>query len=105
MITGDNALTGISVARKCGLVKSGVTVFLGDIDEDNPDVIKWQDIDSQLKLNKKTLKTDLYTQRAMEDFENFRQTVNEQSEANSPTNLVVNVIAHDEFSDDDEYTK
>ena len=49
MITGDNALTGISVARKCGLIKPGTTVFLGDIDEHDSERINWQDIDSQLK--------------------------------------------------------
>jgi cation-transporting ATPase 13A2 len=55
MITGDNALTGISVARKCGLVNPISRVFLGDIDEDNADAIIWQDIDSQERLNRYTL--------------------------------------------------
>ena len=55
MITGDNALTGISVARKCGIVNGTSRVFLGDIDEDNADVINWQDIDSQERLNRYTL--------------------------------------------------
>jgi len=54
MITGDNALTGISVARKCNLIKPNVQVFLGDMDENKPDEIKWQDIDSQKTLNRVT---------------------------------------------------
>lgn len=51
MITGDNALTGISVARKCGIVNPNFKVYLGDINEKNPDTINWQDIDSEKKLD------------------------------------------------------
>lgn len=50
MITGDNALTGISVARKCGIIGPEQIVFLGDIDENNPNSINWQDIDSDVKI-------------------------------------------------------
>lgn len=50
MITGDNALTGISVARKSGIIHPNQIVFLGDIDENDPLKINWQDIDSEFTL-------------------------------------------------------
>jgi cation-transporting ATPase 13A2 len=72
MITGDNALTGISVARKCGLVNPTSRVFLGDIDEDNENVINWQDIDSQERLNRYTLNQSNSIQIELED-ESFKE--------------------------------
>jgi cation-transporting ATPase 13A3/4/5 len=41
MITGDNALTAISVARKCGIVGHDQKVFLGEVVENQPDVVAW----------------------------------------------------------------
>ncbi|RKP14076.1 E1-E2 ATPase-domain-containing protein, partial [Piptocephalis cylindrospora] len=32
MITGDHALTGVHIARKCGMVEGGRRIFLGDVD-------------------------------------------------------------------------
>jgi cation-transporting ATPase 13A2 len=33
MVTGDNVLTAISVARQCRIIQQNQRVFLGDIDE------------------------------------------------------------------------
>mmetsp|Transcript_15333 Transcript_15333/g.13063 ORF Transcript_15333/g.13063 Transcript_15333/m.13063 type:complete len:95 (+) Transcript_15333:152-436(+) len=45
MVTGDNVLTAISVARQCNIVKHGQKVYLGDLSEekdvDGNDVVVW----------------------------------------------------------------
>eukprot|EP01017_Pseudomicrothorax_dubius_P012962 TRINITY_DN15550_c0_g1_i1.p1 TRINITY_DN15550_c0_g1~~TRINITY_DN15550_c0_g1_i1.p1 ORF type:complete len:105 (-),score=13.90 TRINITY_DN15550_c0_g1_i1:33-347(-) len=48
MVTGDNALTAISVGRQCGIVKPKQRVFLGDVltSHDNEEgTITWKDYD------------------------------------------------------------
>lgn len=45
MVTGDNVLTAISVARACHIVHPDQRIFLGDIDENNPDRVVWKDFD------------------------------------------------------------
>ncbi|KAK9760648.1 hypothetical protein K7432_015125 [Basidiobolus ranarum] len=44
MITGDNALTGIYIARACNMMPSGVRVLLGDVGTDSK--LVWMDFDS-----------------------------------------------------------
>jgi cation-transporting ATPase 13A3/4/5 len=44
MITGDTALTGVYIARQCGMVESGSRVLLGDIDPAGNRVV-WSDVD------------------------------------------------------------
>ncbi|KAI9276272.1 hypothetical protein BY458DRAFT_472850 [Sporodiniella umbellata] len=43
MITGDTALTGVYIARQCGMVESGARVLLGDLDKAQ-DRIVWSDV-------------------------------------------------------------
>ena len=46
MVTGDNALTAISVARQCDIVDHKKRVFLGDFSEKkNEKVIVWKDLE------------------------------------------------------------
>jgi predicted P-type ATPase len=45
MITGDNALTGISIARESGMIKGNKKVVLGRIDD--YDDVEWVDVDTQ----------------------------------------------------------
>ncbi|KAJ2156033.1 hypothetical protein GGF46_005456 [Coemansia sp. RSA 552] len=45
MITGDTALTGIYIARQCGMVPEGSRVLLGDIDGKTGDLV-WTDVDA-----------------------------------------------------------
>jgi cation-transporting ATPase 13A3/4/5 len=49
MVTGDNVLTAISVARQCGIVKAKQRVFLGDISEkkasNGQNFIEWKDFE------------------------------------------------------------
>ncbi len=48
MVTGDNALTAISVARQCHIVGQNQRIFLGDIAEkkiNGKDVIHWKDFE------------------------------------------------------------
>ncbi|KAJ2298884.1 hypothetical protein IWW55_004344, partial [Coemansia sp. RSA 2706] len=45
MVTGDTALTGIFIARQCGMVPPENTVVLGDIDKKTGRLI-WTDVDS-----------------------------------------------------------
>ncbi|KAK9759856.1 hypothetical protein K7432_016686 [Basidiobolus ranarum] len=44
MITGDTALTGIYIARACGMLPSNNQVLLGDVDRN--EAVVWTDIDS-----------------------------------------------------------
>ncbi|KAJ2617020.1 hypothetical protein H4S08_000504 [Coemansia sp. RSA 1365] len=46
MITGDTALTGIFIARQCGMVPPETTVLLADIDKKSGDLF-WVDVDSE----------------------------------------------------------
>lgn len=63
MITGDNVLTAINVAKKSGIVKDNQRVFLGDIDENDPEAIKWIDTDSSDNKNIEVFNsTDIETQ-------------------------------------------
>jgi len=48
MVTGDNALTAISVARQCHIVGHNQRIFLGDLSEkkvNGKNVIAWKDFD------------------------------------------------------------
>jgi magnesium-transporting ATPase (P-type) len=45
MITGDGVLTGITVARKAGMITSGKTVLLGR--KESTDVVEWVDVDTE----------------------------------------------------------
>jgi predicted P-type ATPase len=44
MITGDTALTGVYIARQCGMVEEGARVLLGDIDKKKNRIV-WTDVD------------------------------------------------------------
>jgi magnesium-transporting ATPase (P-type) len=45
MVTGDNALTGISIVRESGTIKGNKKVILGRIDDYND--VEWVDVDTQ----------------------------------------------------------
>jgi len=55
MVTGDNVLTAISVARQCGIIAYEQRIFLGDLSETKVNggyVIHWKDFEfSDSKLN------------------------------------------------------
>jgi len=56
MVTGDNVLTAISVARACHIVHPEQRIFLGDIDEKYPNRVVWKDFDmSDNALDPETL--------------------------------------------------
>ena len=61
MITGDNALTGISIARESGMIKGNKKVILGRRADDND--VEWVDVDTQdvldAPLPNSTSETDL----------------------------------------------
>ncbi|CAD8078910.1 unnamed protein product [Paramecium primaurelia] len=63
MVTGDNVLTAISVARQCNLVQPNQRIFLGDIAEeklDGKNHITWKDFDMNDKvLNPENLSPEL----------------------------------------------
>lgn len=44
MITGDTALTGVYVARQCGMVEQGARVYLADYDKKMRRIV-WSDVD------------------------------------------------------------
>ncbi|KAI8076794.1 uncharacterized protein BX664DRAFT_343939 [Halteromyces radiatus] len=44
MITGDTALTGVYIARQCGMALDKAKMLLGDYDKDT-DRVKWMDVD------------------------------------------------------------
>ncbi|CEG71670.1 hypothetical protein RMATCC62417_07368 [Rhizopus microsporus] len=43
MITGDTALTGVYIARQCGMVQQGARVLLGDLDKSKNRIV-WSDV-------------------------------------------------------------
>ncbi|CAD8092827.1 unnamed protein product [Paramecium sonneborni] len=63
MVTGDNVLTAISVARQCNIVQPNQRIFLGDIAEqklDGKNHIIWKDFDMSDKvLNQDNLSPEL----------------------------------------------
>lgn len=52
MVTGDNPLTAISVARQCGIVGAKQQVFFGTM---NNNEVEWKDYDSDETLDPTTL--------------------------------------------------
>ncbi|KAJ1968921.1 hypothetical protein IWQ62_000946, partial [Dispira parvispora] len=48
MITGDNALTGVYIARACEMVSPAVPIILGDVDTQGN--LVWRDVDSELPV-------------------------------------------------------
>lgn len=50
MVTGDNALTAISVGRQCAIVHDDKRVYFGDIDDKNNKRIVWKDFEHSDKL-------------------------------------------------------
>ncbi|KAJ2345408.1 hypothetical protein GGH91_002541, partial [Coemansia sp. RSA 2671] len=50
MITGDNALTGVFIARECGMVPQGNRVLLGECKSPTEEV-RWVDVDTMLPVD------------------------------------------------------
>lgn len=48
MVTGDNALTAISVGRQCNIIHDDQRVYFGDLDEQNR--LIWKDFDDYEKV-------------------------------------------------------
>ncbi|KAI8583019.1 hypothetical protein K450DRAFT_225942 [Umbelopsis ramanniana AG] len=46
MITGDTALTGIFIARQCGMIGPGQKVLLGDAPAGPRERVQWRDVDT-----------------------------------------------------------
>ena len=73
MVTGDNVLTAISVARQCSIVQPNQRIFLGDIAEDRlngRNHIVWKDFDmSDNVLNPENLSPELDIQDNPDDAE------------------------------------
>ncbi|KAI9468133.1 MAG: hypothetical protein EXX96DRAFT_114710 [Benjaminiella poitrasii] len=62
MITGDTALTGVYIARQCGMVQEGARVYLGDLDKSLGRIV-WTDVDepeifSDVNVDEKLLNCD-----------------------------------------------
>ena len=54
MVTGDNVLTAISVARTCGIVGGDQRIYLGELNEQQKGGVKWSDFEmteNQLEPN------------------------------------------------------
>jgi len=50
MVTGDNAVAAVCVARKCHLVEDGYRVFIGDLESNDSQVVQWHDVDDETSL-------------------------------------------------------
>lgn len=65
MITGDHALTGVHIARKCGMVEPGKRVFLGDVAPLDPkgptplQAIHWHEVDEEGIMQETPLAQDI----------------------------------------------
>ncbi|KAI9597721.1 hypothetical protein BDF19DRAFT_434232 [Syncephalis fuscata] len=65
MITGDNALTGVYIARQCGMVPSGARVLLGDIiPGGNTNDVEWRDVDTERVIT--DINAELSTSKAFD---------------------------------------
>ena len=53
MCTGDNILTGLSVARDCGMIHENQKIILVDAESGNEPKFSYADISKQKKDNKK----------------------------------------------------
>jgi len=42
MATGDNGLTALSVGKQCGIIRSDVPIFLGELESHD---IKWTNVE------------------------------------------------------------
>ncbi|KAI8339657.1 hypothetical protein BC941DRAFT_512000 [Chlamydoabsidia padenii] len=60
MITGDTALTGVYIARQCGMALAGSRILLGDSDGTR---IRWTDVDG---ADDKELDVDAYLEKGVE---------------------------------------
>ena len=87
MVTGDNALTAISVARQCNIVGQNQRIFLGDLAEkqvNGKDVIDWKDFDySEWTLNNDLIPDMEYGSKLFDDGSIFWQ--NRASQQNIAT--------------------
>lgn len=59
MVTGDNILTAISVARQCKIVNEKQRIYLGDLSENKVNdkyILEWKDFDNNnMILNPESL--------------------------------------------------
>ena len=93
MVTGDNALTAISVARQCHIVNPKQRVYLGDLSEkpiNGKYKLVWKDFDfSEHELNPETLKPidDIseYDEEHKEDELEIQESDGESFEENKET--------------------
>ncbi|KAJ2779378.1 hypothetical protein H4R18_004046 [Coemansia javaensis] len=49
MITGDTALTGVYIARQCGMAPAGSPMLLGDVDKETGELF-WTDVDTDERV-------------------------------------------------------
>ncbi|KAJ9074598.1 hypothetical protein DSO57_1004738 [Entomophthora muscae] len=60
MATGDNAFTGIHVARACGMMSPGAQVFLGDVSQrEKVEALHWLDVDTDKVISPAELQEQL----------------------------------------------
>ncbi|KAI0244014.1 hypothetical protein L0F63_003763, partial [Massospora cicadina] len=62
MITGDNAFTGIHVARACAILSPGAQVLLGDVGQRHSkggDALQWLDVDTDAAITTPELQAQL----------------------------------------------
>ncbi|KAJ2454264.1 hypothetical protein EV183_001630 [Coemansia sp. RSA 2336] len=50
MVTGDNAMTGVYIARQCGMVPPGNSVLLGDVNSKSQQIV-WTDVDTDEQVD------------------------------------------------------
>ncbi|KAL0095736.1 hypothetical protein F4703DRAFT_1729042 [Phycomyces blakesleeanus] len=66
MITGDTALTGIFIARQCGMISTGQRAILGDVKNGS---VVWTDIDSEKEVDIDQVLEDDFTRIEMKTVE------------------------------------
>jgi magnesium-transporting ATPase (P-type) len=92
MVTGDNVLTAISVARSCHIVHPEQRIFLGDIDEKHPNRVVWKDFDmSDNALDPETLspeKSIVETAVVMMDEESEHESPGVQTGPTGPSPMI-----------------
>eukprot|EP01017_Pseudomicrothorax_dubius_P009324 TRINITY_DN13144_c0_g1_i1.p1 TRINITY_DN13144_c0_g1~~TRINITY_DN13144_c0_g1_i1.p1 ORF type:complete len:520 (-),score=54.80 TRINITY_DN13144_c0_g1_i1:65-1624(-) len=92
MVTGDNALTAISVGRQCGIIKPHHRIFLGDVPETKTsstvkaEVIEWKDYEfAESELDPKTLRpnNELYASLGNHSFREMIPALHASSRGDS----------------------
>lgn len=76
MITGDSIFTGISIAKKCEIVKPSLKVYVAEIEYNNQLVLKnYENVWDQFKLNSSEIVPNISEKKSLLKENHINQTL------------------------------